>query len=98
MCIRDSYINDDCDRAYQQAKAAGKKLGVYHFADGNSSGVAEADFFIDNIQGYIGEAILVLDWETDAVNCGPGYAKAFLDRVQAVSYTHLDVYKRQPTH
>lgn len=77
------YINDDCDRAYQQAKAAGKKLGVYHFADGNSSGVAEADFFIDNIQGYIGEAILVLDWETDAVNCGPGYAKAFLDRVQA---------------
>ena len=23
------YINDDCDRAYQQAKAAGKKLGVY---------------------------------------------------------------------
>ena len=77
------YINDDCDRAYQQAKAAGKKLGVYHFSDGNSSGVAEADFFIDNIQGYIGEAILVLDWETDAVNCGPGYAKAFLDRVQA---------------
>ena len=77
------YINDDCDRAYQQAKAAGKKLGVYHFAAGNSSGVAEADFFIDNIQGYIGEAILVLDWETDAVNCGPGYAKAFLDRVQA---------------
>ena len=77
------YVNDDCDRAYQQAKAAGKKLGVYHFADGNSSGVAEADYFVDNIQGYIGEAILVLDWETDAVNCGPGYAKAFLDRVQA---------------
>lgn len=77
------YINDDCDRAYQQAKAAGKKLGVYHFADGNSSGTAEADYFVDNIAGYVGEAILVLDWETDAVNCGPGYAKEFLDRVQA---------------
>lgn len=77
------YVNDDCDRAYQQAKAAGKKLGVYHFADGNSSGTAEADYFVDNIAGYIGEAVLVLDWETDAVNCGPGYAKAFLDRVLA---------------
>lgn len=77
------YVNGDCDRAYQQAKAAGKKLGVYHFADGNSSGAAEADYFVDNIAGYIGEAILVLDWETHAVTRGPGYAKEFLDRVQA---------------
>ena len=77
------YVNGDCDRAYQQAKAAGKKLGVYHFADGNSSGTAEADYFVDNVAGYIGEAVLVLDWETHAVTRGPGYAKAFLDRVQA---------------
>lgn len=77
------YVNGDCDRAYQQAKAAGKKLGVYHFADGNSSGTAEADYFVDNIQGYIGEAVLVLDWETHAVTRGAGYAKEFLDRVQA---------------
>ena len=77
------YVNGDCDRAYQQAKVAGKKLGVYHFADGNSSGVAEADYFVDNIAGYVGEAILVLDWETHAVTRGPGYAKEFLDRVQA---------------
>lgn len=78
-----NYVNGDCDRAYQQAKAAGKKLGVYHFADGNSSGVAEADYFVDNVAGYVGEAILVLDWETHAVTRGPGYAKEFLDRVQA---------------
>lgn len=77
------YVNGDCDRAYQQAKVAGKKLGVYHFADGNSSGTAEADYFVDNVAGYIGEAILVLDWETHAVTRGTGYAKAFLDRVQA---------------
>ena len=77
------YVNDDCDRAYQQAKAAGKKLGVYHFADGNSSGTAEADYFVDNIAGYVGEAVLVLDWETHAVTRGPAYAKEFLDRVQA---------------
>lgn len=78
-----NYVNGDCDRAYQQAKAAGKKLGVYHFADGNSSGTAEADYFVDNVAGYIGEAVLVLDWETHAVTRGPRYAKEFLDRVQA---------------
>ena len=25
-----SYVSPDCDRAYQQAKKAGKCLGVYH--------------------------------------------------------------------
>ena len=57
-----SYVNPDCDRAYQQAKAAGKCLGVYHYASGGGA-IAEADFFLKNVQGYIGEAILVLDWE-----------------------------------
>ena len=77
------YINPDCDRAYQQAKAAGKCLGVYHYAGGGGA-VAEADFFLKNIQGYIGEAILVLDWESyqnSAYNQGPAYAKQFLDRI-----------------
>ncbi|SEA06318.1 LysM domain-containing protein [Eubacterium aggregans] len=77
------YVSGDCDRAYQQAKSGGKKVGVYHFADGNSSGTAEANYFVDNVAGYVGEAILILDWETNAVNCGPGYAKEFLDHVQA---------------
>ena len=74
------YVNPDCDRAYQQAKASGKEVGVYHFATG-SGAIAEADYFVDNIQGYIGEAVLALDWEAGAVFQGPGYAKAFLDRV-----------------
>ena len=75
------YVSSDCDRAYQQAKLAGKRLGVYHFATGNTSGTREADYFIDNIQGYIGEAVLVLDWEGEALATGVGYAKEFLDRV-----------------
>lgn len=59
-----SYINPDCDRAYQQAKSAGKCLGVYHYASGGGA-VEEADFFLKNIAGYVGEAILVLDWEAE---------------------------------
>lgn len=56
------YVNPDCDRAYQQAKKAGKCLGVYHYAGGNDP-IAEAEYFIKNIKGYIGEAVLALDWE-----------------------------------
>lgn len=66
------YVNPDCDRAYQQAKASGKLLGVYHYANGGNA-VAEADYFLSNIQGYIGEAILCLDWEwQDNALCGTG--------------------------
>lgn len=80
-----SFVDKCCDRFYQTAKLAGKKLGVYHFADGKSSGREEADHFVKNVKGYIGEAILVLDWEADALKRGVDYAKEFLDRVYAVA-------------
>lgn len=66
------YINPDCDRAYQTAKASGKLLGVYHYATGDNV-KAEADFFLANIQGYIGEAILCLDWENNPGGYNPLY-------------------------
>ena len=56
-------ISNDCDRQYQQAKEAGRCLGVYHYANGGDV-IAEANFFLDNVKGYVGEAILVLDWES----------------------------------
>lgn len=57
------YVNPYCDEHYQSAKAAGKLLGVYHYASGGNP-EAEAEFFINNVQGYLREAILVLDWES----------------------------------
>lgn len=62
------YVNPCCDKHYQQAKAAGKLLGTYHYAEGGDA-KAEADYFLKNIQGYIKEAILCLDWEE---NIGQG--------------------------
>lgn len=59
-----NYISPDCDRQYQQAKKAGRLLGVYHYVAGGNA-IAEADYFVNNIKGYIGEAILVLDWEIE---------------------------------
>lgn len=80
------YVNPDCDRAYQQAKKAGKCLGVYHYASGNDA-VAEAEYFLKNIQGYIGEAVLVLDWESaqnaNFGKCDFTWCKTWLDYVTA---------------
>lgn len=57
------YVNPYCDEHYQSAKSAGKLLGVYHYASGGNP-EAEAEFFINNVQGYLHEGILVLDWES----------------------------------
>ena len=89
-----SYVNPDCDRAYQQAKKAGKCLGVYHYAGGKDP-VAEADFFLANIKGYIGEAILVLDWESNQnskFSQGASWCKKWLDRVYEKTKVRALIY------
>lgn len=80
------YVDDQCDRLYQQAKKDGKLLGVYHFArpDLNNSAIAEADWYVKNIKGYLNEAILVLDWESGYLG-NVAWAKAFLDRVKELT-------------
>ena len=75
------YTDPKCDQHYQRAKSQGKLLGVYHFArPGYNDPIAEADWFVSQIQGYIGEAILVLDWEVEDVG-NVSWAKRWLDRV-----------------
>lgn len=76
-----TYVNPYCDVHYQQAKALGKKLGVYHFV-GFGDPIAEANFFVDNCQGYIGEAIFVLDWENGNVG-DVQWALRFLKHVES---------------
>jgi len=77
-------VDSCCDNFYQQAKAAGKCRGVYHYAEGGDA-IAEADYFLRNIEGYIGDAILVLDWEsTDNPTFGVNdfnWCKTWLDHV-----------------
>lgn len=75
-----TYVSPEADVQYQGAKSTGKLLGVYHFATG-ADAIDEAKFFLSNVQGYLGEAILFLDWEAGVVTQGVGYAKAFLDYV-----------------
>lgn len=78
------YVSPSCSIHYSQAKHSGKKLGLYHYAEGGDP-VKEADYFIAQISNYIGEAILCLDWEKED-NAAYGrndkaWIKAFCDRV-----------------
>ena len=77
------YVNPFCDIHYQQAKSSGKLLGVYHYArpDTGNSPEAEADYFLRNITGYIGEAILALDLECAGWQKYSEWSKKWLDRV-----------------
>lgn len=57
-----AYVSKDFQRQYNQAKASGKCLGVYHYANGGDI-AAEANHFLNIVGDRIGETILVLDWE-----------------------------------
>lgn len=79
------FTDPDCNASYAEAKNAGKLLGVYHFArpDGNDP-ISEARWFYNETKGYHGEAILVLDWETEPKG-NVGWAKQWLDEVQRLT-------------
>ncbi|WP_179394738.1 GH25 family lysozyme [Lacticaseibacillus absianus] len=78
-----TYVNPKCNGQYAAAKAAGKKLGLYHYAAGGDP-VAEADYFISNINNYVGEALLAVDWEgyqNAAYGKNSNWVKQFVTRV-----------------
>ena len=90
-----TYVNPCCNRHYAQAKQAGILRGLYHYASGVGA-AAEADAFVRNIQGYVGDALLALDWE-GAQNSAFGkndvaYCKEFLDRVYAITGVRPLIY------
>lgn len=80
------YVDPTCDAKYQLNKQAGKLLGVYHYArpDLGNTPEEEAQYFVDNIRGYIGEAIMVLDWES-ANKWDVNWAKRWLDKVKGLT-------------
>lgn len=79
-----SFVSPNCDAQYQAAKKRGKLVGVYHFASGGDA-AKEAEYFIKNVKGYVGEAILVLDWEAGAVAKGASWVRTFVRRVKELT-------------
>lgn len=76
------YINPFWQQQAEATLAAGKRLGLYHFANDEDAG-EQARFFLDRAKAYAGRATFWLDWEADAVGLGPGPALAFLNQVAA---------------
>lgn len=79
------YLNPHADRQYSEAKAAGKLLGAYHYAEGKDA-KAEAQYFVNCLGSRVGECILALDWEgkqNTAFGTGKDvtWCKTFLDEV-----------------
>lgn len=62
MCLING-VNQAANYQLGRAVDSGKSIGVYHYAMGRDAS-AEADFFVDNVRGYVGNAVLVLDWES----------------------------------
>jgi LysM repeat protein/GH25 family lysozyme M1 (1,4-beta-N-acetylmuramidase) len=89
-----SYVNPYCDTWYQQAKRKGKRRAVYHFVhDPGHQGTAdeEARWFLKNTQGYLGDAIFIMDWEGDNVT-DTVYAMEFKRIVETEGRVRLMVY------
>lgn len=79
-----AYVNPYWKEWANKVLESGKLLGLYHYACEYgiaSSGKAEADFFLKQIKGFEGKAVLCLDWEADAQEQPVSYAKAWLDTV-----------------
>ena len=81
-----------------QALAAGKMIGFYHFVDTRVSAESQAEHFYNVVKDYVGRAVLALDWENnDAtgynnVDAGTEYAKRFLDRLYELSGVKAVIY------
>lgn len=89
------YSNECFRRHAEETLAAGKLLGCYHYARDRGyegSAEAEADHFIDAFRPYIGKAIPFLDWEADALDLGPSWAKRWLDRVKSKTGVTPGIY------
>lgn len=57
------YVNPDCARAVDQLLGAGRLAGVYMYVSGGDAN-GEADFFVDQVKGWVGRVVLAVDWES----------------------------------
>lgn len=71
--------------------AAGKRLGLYLFANDEDAG-EQARFFLDRAKAYAGRATFWLDWEADALNLAPSDALVILNQMAAETGSTPGIY------
>lgn len=79
-----NYVNPYAATQAKQAYSKTGCVGLYHFTWGKDANT-EADFFVEQVKklGYLKKAVLVIDYEAQAVELGRKWVKKFADRVKA---------------
>lgn len=90
-----SYVQQTADPWIQWLISNGKPWGFYHYLDDdyrNSTGKAEAQFFVKNCKNYFKHGIPFADYEHPATYKGTAYLKDFLDEVYRLTGVKCGVY------
>ncbi|QNO11537.1 lysin [Oenococcus phage Vinitor-27] len=90
-------VDASANNFFSQAKATGRLIGLYHFAD-TGTAVTQAKYFVNNIKGYLSDKpVLVLDWESTALSQGVAWAKTWLDEVYKLTGVRPLIYMSKST-
>lgn len=91
-----TYANPKCNHQWDLAGQLGKKRGLYHYAGGGNP-VFEAQFFINNIKNYVGQGILILDWESyqNSAWGNTNWARQFVDEVHRLTGVYPVIYVQE---
>ena len=86
-----SYENPFWRAQAEATLAAGKRLGLYLFANDEDPN-EQARFFLDRAKAYAGRATFWLDWEADALNLAPSDALVILNQMAAETGSTPGIY------
>lgn len=91
------YVNPYFQKHMAEAMLSGKLVGCYHYAREKScKGTSddEAKHFCDNIAPYIGNAMLILDWEEE-LSLGTNWPLYWLEKVKQITGVQPIIYTSQ---
>lgn len=91
-----TYVNPRCNHQWDLAGQLGKLSGLYHYAGGGNP-ESEAQYFINNIKNYVGQGILILDWESyqNSAWGNTNWARRFVDEVHRLTGVWCVIYVQE---
>ena len=89
------YISPSFTRQANDTLNSGKKLGLYHYMSYMTPAKQQAEHFVDTVKPYLNKAVLVLDFESTAVNKGVSFALEFLQAVENLTGVKPMIYMSQ---
>ena len=89
------YTSPSFTRQANDTLNSGKKLGLYHYMSYMTPAKQQAEHFVDTVKPYLNKAVLVLDFESTAVNKGVSFALEFLQAVENLTGVKPMIYMSQ---